>query len=240
MIRHSLSKTPGGNTKLHEIRVSKPVGGFTNAIALTADVGEARKVAVPLGLAALRRTKYVSNACANRPLLVASLRWVLGPSARCSLRKTSDLLDPEILGLRSKQGVFLSFSGEYIMGNFDYVQICGYKHHPNANKNGVVLEHRLVVSNIMGRPLRPDEVVHHIDGNKKNNTPINLRLMTNSEHVKLHAKGRTYMCLECCCCGKKFDRDIRGVNYKIKRGQTDFFCSRSCCAKTFGRGRKRS
>ena len=34
---------------------------------------------------------------------------------------------------------------------------------------------------------RGKEVVHHIDHNKLNNNPKNLKLMTMSDHVKLHA-----------------------------------------------------
>lgn len=26
---------------------------------------------------------------------------------------------------------------------WDYIQLCGYHGHPNANNNGVILEHRL-------------------------------------------------------------------------------------------------
>ena len=47
-------------------------------------------------------------------------------------------------------------------------------------------EHRIVAEQKIGRPLAPGEIVHHIDGNKKNNTPENLEVMTQSEHVKLH------------------------------------------------------
>lgn len=38
----------------------------------------------------------------------------------------------------------------------------------------------------LGRALRSDEVVHHIDGDNTNNNPSNLKLMTQSEHAKLH------------------------------------------------------
>jgi hypothetical protein len=37
-------------------------------------------------------------------------------------------------------------------------------------------EHRLVMAEILGRPLAPDEVVHHKDGNRLNNDPTNLEL----------------------------------------------------------------
>lgn len=43
-------------------------------------------------------------------------------------------------------------------------------------KSGYVLEHRLVVARILGRPLRPSESVHHLDGNRSNNAPENLQL----------------------------------------------------------------
>lgn len=47
-------------------------------------------------------------------------------------------------------------------------------------------EHRVVAEEMIGRPLMPNEIVHHLDGNKQNNNPSNLRVMTQSEHVKLH------------------------------------------------------
>ena len=46
--------------------------------------------------------------------------------------------------------------------------------------------HRIVAEQKMGRPLQPGEIVHHIDGNKRNNDPSNLEVMTQAEHCKLH------------------------------------------------------
>lgn len=49
-------------------------------------------------------------------------------------------------------------------------------------------EHRIVAARMLGRPLKPDEVVHHIDCDKRNNRPDNLLVMTQSEHAKLHIR----------------------------------------------------
>lgn len=49
-------------------------------------------------------------------------------------------------------------------------------------------EHRRVAEEKIGRPLRPGEIVHHIDGNKRNNDPDNLEIMTQSEHIKEHLR----------------------------------------------------
>ena len=50
-------------------------------------------------------------------------------------------------------------------------------------------EHRIVAEQILGRALYPGEVVHHIDGNKRNNKPENLRVFeSQSDHAKFHAE----------------------------------------------------
>lgn len=50
--------------------------------------------------------------------------------------------------------------------------------------------HDVIGEAVLGRALRPDEVVHHKDRNRTNNAPENLEVMTSSEHGRLHALDR--------------------------------------------------
>lgn len=50
----------------------------------------------------------------------------------------------------------------------------------------LIILHRLVMAEALGRVLRRDEIVHHIDGDKCNNALYNLELCSNSVHLKKH------------------------------------------------------
>jgi hypothetical protein len=65
------------------------------------------------------------------------------------------------------------------------------KDHPRAHKyTGFVFEHIAVAENNIGRRLKPDECVHHINGIKDDNRPDNLMVMTKSDHMRFHGKER--------------------------------------------------
>jgi hypothetical protein len=78
--------------------------------------------------------------------------------------------------------------GRYLLDRYWYVYA---PWHPNATKVGYIAEHRLRMSQMLGRPLKPKEVVHHKDGNPRNNSKRNLELFaTNAEHLKHELTGR--------------------------------------------------
>ena len=63
----------------------------------------------------------------------------------------------------------------------------GYLRFNDSNK----LVHRWIAEKNIGRKLKPDEVVHHRDGNKLNNSPNNLQVFsTQDEHHSLHQKEK--------------------------------------------------
>lgn len=55
-------------------------------------------------------------------------------------------------------------------------------------------QHRKVMEEVLGRPLRPDETVHHKNGKRSDNRPENLELWTGN-----HGPGVRYADLHCVC-----------------------------------------
>lgn len=57
--------------------------------------------------------------------------------------------------------------------------------------SGYAPEHRMMMHNMLGRKLLPGEVVDHIDGQKLNNAPQNLRVFrSNADHLRSTLRGR--------------------------------------------------
>jgi hypothetical protein len=79
-----------------------------------------------------------------------------------------------------------SWNGGQTIDKHGYILVRAPEGHPGANSNGYIRLHRLVMEQKLGRYLVPTEVVHHLDGNKRNNDPGNLEVFeSNGEHLKV-------------------------------------------------------
>lgn len=70
-----------------------------------------------------------------------------------------------------------------------YVYIYMPSHH-RADTSGNIYEHIIIAEQKLGRPLTKEEVAHHKDKNRSNNSPENLIVFaTNADHTRYHAGG---------------------------------------------------
>ena len=87
----------------------------------------------------------------------------------------------------------LNWKGGRFINSQGYLYI---KIYPNdllyvmGNKEGYVREHRYKIAKKIGRILKNNEHVHHINGIKTDNRIENLELMNYREHLRLHDRKR--------------------------------------------------
>jgi hypothetical protein len=105
---------------------------------------------------------------------------------------------------------------------------------------GTVLQHREVMEQVLGRKLKPQELVHHKNSNKRDNSPTNLKITSRPAHAAEHAKTRVPELLEVTCleCGKTSLKLARQVRHnQIGQQKPGPFCGRSCAGRFNGRKR---
>lgn len=84
---------------------------------------------------------------------------------------------------------------DYQFGGHEKTRSDGYikvyvPDHPNCTADGYVMKHILVVEQSIGRYLKPNECVHHINHIRNDNRLENLLLMTKHDHMSMHMKER--------------------------------------------------
>ena len=108
--------------------------------------------------------------------------------------------------------------------------------HPRANAKGLYPLHRVLAENTLGRLLQPDEIVHHKDGDKENNEPSNLEVMTRAAHSGYHGAERTPNPIAfVCSCGKTVRLKPHVYRLRLARNKSGkLYCSRSCGTRFSG------
>ena len=108
-----------------------------------------------------------------------------------------------------------NWKGGRTVASNGYVLIRVGTGHPLADVRGYAYEHRIVAAEKAGRELVAGEEVHHLDGDKTNNHPDNIRVLTHAEHRLEHRFVRNDLRrpdenndrVYCACgCGSMFDK----------------------------------
>ena len=113
--------------------------------------------------------------------------------SQLKLRKYGVFCDKVCLGKFRSETLVGDWAANYKSGfskSRDYLRVEA-RWHPNCDKQGYVVLHRLIAEAKLGRFLTEEEVVHHKDDNPTNNYWDNLEVMKQSEHANLHIENGT-------------------------------------------------
>lgn len=69
-----------------------------------------------------------------------------------------------------------------------------HRNHAGYVTDGGIFEHRVVMERLIGRPLRPEENVHHRNGIKDDNRPGNLELWCKGQPAGQRVEDKVAWC----------------------------------------------
>ena len=126
------------------------------------------------------RRRLISIGCLRSHADAIRLSFKLGnrkPSTEWKQRQPHSI---ETRAKMSKSRLKLDLGSGSMKKQSGYIEI-------TKGVNTGMLQHRVLMERHIGRKILSNEVVHHIDGNRSNNTMSNLELMTRSDHARHHA-----------------------------------------------------
>lgn len=124
------------------------------------------------------------------------------------------------------------------MKNGEYDLILAPSNFPGLKYRGryCLISHYVYWKNAGVVPTK-DEIIHHKNHNKKDNSFENLELISRKEHSKMHVheRGRKFVLLKCPQCNKIFERP-KSQSFLQKNGK--YNCCSMECAKMFASRKK--
>ena len=90
---------------------------------------------------------------------------------------------------------------------------------------------KYLVEKELGRSLHTFEVVHHRDGNFRNNDLSNLEVVDSQEHGERHTRGQTTVQIKCILCGKIVIKKLADYKHNRAQGKKGPYCGKSCAGK---------
>ncbi len=104
--------------------------------------------------------------------------------------------------------------------------------HKNSKKQTVSYPKYLMEVHL-GRYLKENETIDHIDGNFLNNNFSNLRVIERKQHCIEDVKRNKDAVVECAYCHKLFTIKGNELSYRNRkdRHQSGYFCSKICSGK---------